>query len=97
MGRAWLTVRSLLWAPRSAPAKQSKAQPVTIVLVDNGSLRAASTLNLREVASQMESALRGDPSRPLRAVHATSLRFSDRVSADQLRGVLPSSPRRSVL
>lgn len=55
------------------------SEPV-VMLVDNGSTRAASTLSLRAVASGLAAASG-------RVVHPVSLQHADRISADQLDGV----------
>jgi sirohydrochlorin ferrochelatase len=54
------------------------SEPV-ILLVDNGSRRAAATLNLRRIASAL-----GDAAG--RTVHAVSLQHADRIPADALGG-----------
>ncbi len=58
-----------------------------ILLVDNGSTRAAATLSLRHIATGLESACG-------RTVHAVSLQHADRISPAQLDGrpaeVLPA-------
>eukprot|EP00667_Euglena_gracilis_P004468 EG_transcript_4491 len=69
-------------APRPATVPP---RPV-VLLLDNGSLRAASTLSLRATASALEAVLQADPTKPVAAVFATSVRFSDRVSPDALHG-----------
>ena len=52
-----------------------------VILVDNGSKRAASSLTLRESAAALSTQLGG------RSVHAASLAYSDSVPADALGGV----------
>ena len=79
-GSAWpLQVPSLwgFWATSAA-----HAPALQVVLVDNGSLRAASTLHLRAVASRIAR----DPRFRGAAVHPTSARWSDRVDAADLDG-----------
>jgi len=55
------------------------SQPV-ILLVDNGSRRAGSTLNLRRLATELGL-------RTVQAVHPVSLQHADRVAVDQLGGI----------
>jgi hypothetical protein len=73
MGAARRAGRGLFW----------RVEKVQLVLVDNGSLRPASTLSLREVAAELQR----DPRLPASwRVHATSARFSDRVDPSDLGG-----------
>ena len=53
---------------------------VVVMLVDNGSTRAASVLSLRAIASRLAAAC-GHP------VHPVSLQHADRVTPDQLDGI----------
>ena len=85
-GRALKSLQSLVCLT-PFPKKAGKSGPgPTVLLADNGSVRAASALNLRVIASQLEAVLTKDAARPVRAVHATSVRWSDRINADQLGG-----------
>ena len=52
---------------------------VTIMLVDNGSVKPAATLQLRQLAESLSQQTK-------RKVHAVSLRHADRISSDDLDG-----------
>eukprot|EP00041_Stephanoeca_diplocostata_P016392 m.322521 g.322521 ORF g.322521 m.322521 type:complete len:596 (+) comp20354_c1_seq1:64-1851(+) len=71
-------------APGDAPAS---AHHTHIVLVDNGSLRGAATVNLRRVACAL---LRDHRVPPGAVVHATSARWSNRVDVTELDGGPPA-------
>ena len=76
------------WSPqlpdawRSWATRAVRTPALQVVLVDNGSVRAASTLHLRAAASRIAR----DPRFRGAAVHPTSARWSDRVDAADLDG-----------
>lgn len=70
-----------LWLRRTS-LKGSGVGIPAVILVDNGSLRATSTLSLRAIAGKVAAA-----SPNVACVAPTSMRFSDRVPAAELAGV----------
>jgi nucleoside-diphosphate-sugar epimerase len=76
------------WGPQAytVASPVSPGGPTTVLIVDNGSLRAAATLSLRGVAGALEGLLRGQTAKPVRAVYATSVRFSTKIDPGLLDG-----------
>ena len=110
---AWLTLRGTsncvlrsiaAWLPRPATPvageQEAPTQPrCAVLIVDNGSVRAASTLNLRRIADELQS----DPRLSAKmSVFPVSARWSDRVRAEDLGGrpaelLLPALRRAAAL
>ena len=86
---------SLATTAASSSSSSRSRSALTVLVVDNGSVRAASTLNLRAVAAALESDQRVPPST---TVCAVSARWSSRVHAADLGGkaaeLLPEALRR---
>jgi sirohydrochlorin ferrochelatase len=76
----FLLASALVAALLRLRARCAPKKPTHVVLVDNGSIRPASTLSLRRVACALEQKL-ALPCIP------TSARYSDRIPADSLDGV----------
>jgi hypothetical protein len=84
LGTAAVASAALLLHRRLAAAK-----PVDVLLVDNGSLRGASTVSLRALASAVEARLVAARGAGAFRVTAASLRFSDRAPVDEMAGGPP--------
>ena len=81
------------WLHRRLAAAQTQAgnamPPVRVLLVDNGSLRGASTVSLRALAVAVEARLVASGGPGSFCVTAASLRFSDRAPTSELAGGPP--------